>query len=38
MTEMAGHITRYDTMPIPPVEAQTEWFDAGALRSVGGVH
>ena len=29
---MAGHITRYDTMPIPPVEAQTEWFDAGALR------
>jgi hypothetical protein len=29
---MADHITRYDTMPIPPVEAQTEWFDAGALR------
>jgi hypothetical protein len=29
---MTGHITRYDLMPIPPVEAQTEWFDAGALR------
>lgn len=29
---MADHITRYDSMPIPPIEANTEWFDAGALR------
>ena len=29
---MAGHITRYDKMPIPPVEKQTRWFDVGALR------
>ncbi len=29
---MASHITRYDTMPIPPVEAHTEWFEAGAVR------
>ena len=29
---MSQHITRYDIMPIPPVEAQTEWFDAGAIR------
>jgi len=29
---MPGHITRYDAMPIPPVEAQTEYFDAGVLR------
>ena len=29
---MADHITRYDLMPIPPVEAQTEYFDAGAVR------
>ena len=29
---MSDHITRYDTMPIPPVEAQTTWFDAGAVR------
>ena len=28
---MSGHITRYDQMPIPPVEAQTEWFDAGTI-------
>jgi hypothetical protein len=27
----AKHVTRYDVMPIPPVEAQTEWFRAGAL-------
>jgi hypothetical protein len=26
-----SHITRYDVMPIPPIEAHTEWFDAGAL-------
>jgi hypothetical protein len=26
-----SHITRYDLMPIPPVEAQTEYFDAGAI-------
>ena len=25
------HVTRYDVMPIPPVEAHTEWFEAGAL-------
>ena len=29
---MADHITRYDSMPIPPIEANTEWFDAGPLR------
>lgn len=29
---MNDHITRYDLMPIPPVEAQTEYFDAGAVR------
>jgi len=29
---MPSPITRYDTMPIPPIEAHTEWFDAGALR------
>lgn len=29
---MADHITRYDLMPIPPVEAHTEWFDAGSVR------
>jgi hypothetical protein len=28
----ASHITRYDVMPIPPIEAHTEWFDAGPLR------
>ena len=27
-----GHITRYSSMPIPPVESQTEYFDAGAVR------
>ena len=29
---VSDHITRYDQMPIPPVEAQTTWFDAGAVR------
>ena len=29
---MTDHITRYDLMPIPPVEARTSWFDAGAVR------
>jgi hypothetical protein len=29
---MASHITRYDSMPIPPVAAHTQWFDAGAVR------
>lgn len=27
-----SHITRYSVMPIPPVEANTEYFDAGAVR------
>lgn len=29
---MASHITRYDLMPIPPVEEHTEWFEAGVVR------
>ncbi len=29
---MSDWVTRYDQMPIPPVESQTTWFDAGALR------
>ena len=29
---MASHITRYDSMPIPPIEAHTQWFDAGSVR------
>jgi len=29
---MTDPITRYDQMPIPPVAAQTTWFDAGAVR------
>ena len=29
---VASHITRYSVMPIPPVEAHTVWFDAGAVR------
>ncbi len=29
---MSSHITRYDLMPIPPVESQTEYFEAGAVR------
>ena len=28
---MSDHITRYDLMPIPPVESQTEYFEAGAV-------
>ena len=27
----SDHITRYERMPIPPVEAQTEYFEAGAV-------
>ena len=27
-----GHITRYSVMPISPVEENTAWFDAGAVR------
>jgi hypothetical protein len=27
-----SHVTRYTTMPIPPVEANTEYFDAPPLR------
>jgi hypothetical protein len=26
------HITRYSVMPIPPVDANTEYFDAGPVR------
>ena len=26
---MADHITRYDSMPIPPIEANTEWWGGG---------
>lgn len=29
---MSSHITRYDVMPIPPVDTHTEYFDAGAVR------
>jgi hypothetical protein len=29
---MADHITRYDKMPIPPIAAHTEYFDAGVIR------
>jgi hypothetical protein len=29
---MNDHITRYDRMPIPPVESQTTWIDAGAVK------
>ena len=28
---MPDHITRYDLMPIPPLESQTEYFEAGAV-------
>jgi len=31
---MNDHITRYDRMPIPPVESQTTWFDAGSVRII----
>ncbi|MEZ4280801.1 MAG: hypothetical protein R3F21_14475 [Myxococcota bacterium] len=27
-----SHITRYSLMPIPPIEAHTQWFEAGGLR------
>ena len=27
-----SHITRYSVMPIPPVERQTTWIDAGSIR------
>ena len=27
-----SHVTRYDQMPIPPIEAHTEYFEAGAVR------
>lgn len=26
-----SHVTRYDVMPIPPIEAHTDWFEAGTL-------
>jgi hypothetical protein len=29
---MADHITRYDKMPIPPIDANTEYFEAGNVR------
>ena len=29
---MPPHVTKYDTMPIPPLDAQTEFIDAGAIR------
>ena len=29
---MGDHITRYDKMPIPPVQAHTEFFAAGNIR------
>lgn len=29
---MNEHITKYDRMPIPPVDAQTTWIDAGAVK------
>lgn len=29
---MSDHITRYDKMPIPPIAAHTEYFEAGAIR------
>jgi len=29
---LSSHITRYDLMPIPPIEAHTQWFEAGVLR------
>ena len=28
---MDDHVTKYEVMPIPPVEAQTEYFEAGDL-------
>lgn len=29
---MADHITRYDKMPIPPIEEHTSYVDAGVIR------
>jgi len=29
---MGDHITRYDKMPIPPIAAHTDYFEAGAVR------
>ena len=29
---MSSHITRYSVMPIPPIEAHTTYFEAGAVR------
>ena len=29
---MGDHITRYDKMPIPPIAAHTQYFEAGAIR------
>jgi hypothetical protein len=29
---MGDHITRYDRMPIPPIDANTQYFQAGAVR------
>ncbi len=29
---MGDHITRYDRMPIPPILANTEFFEAGPIR------
>jgi len=29
---MGDPVTRYDKMPIPPIEAHTQYFDAGAIR------
>jgi hypothetical protein len=26
-----AHVTKYDQMPIPPIEERTEWFEAGPL-------
>jgi hypothetical protein len=26
-----GHVTKYDLMPLPPVESRTAWFEAGPL-------
>jgi hypothetical protein len=31
MNDDQSHITRYDLMPIPPVDAQTDYYDAGAV-------
>lgn len=28
----SDHVTRYDLMPIAPIEAHTSWFDAGRVR------